>query len=70
MTEKAAPENSTRKRVLRLALTEEAILYVGGNKLRYHHHVVRALPGGAAGIGLKNGKCSSDVTVSLAEREV
>ena len=30
---------------LRLALTEESIRYVGGNKLRFHHHVVRAFPG-------------------------
>jgi hypothetical protein len=55
------------KRVLRLALTEEAIHYVGGNKLRYHHHVVRALPGGAKGVELKNGKGMSDVTVRLAD---
>jgi hypothetical protein len=40
---------------------------VGGNKLRYHHHVVRAMPGGAKGIELKNGKCKTDVTVSLAD---
>ena len=31
---------------LRLALTEESIRYVGSNKLRYHHHVVRDFPGG------------------------
>ena len=35
-------KNDKPKRVLRLALTEESIRYVGGNKLRFHHHVVRA----------------------------
>ena len=67
LTEKAAPENSSRKPVLRLVLTEESIHYVGGNKLRYHDHVVRALPGGAKGTELKNGKAKSDITVSLAD---
>jgi hypothetical protein len=66
---KAEPNSNAEpgKRVLRLVLTEESIHYVGGNKLRYHHHVVRALPGGANGIELKNGKGKSDLTVSLAD---
>jgi len=34
---------------LRLVLVEESIRYVGGNKLRFHHQVVRALPGGVKG---------------------
>src|SRR5262249_7346341 len=38
---------------LRLALVEEQVRYVGGNTLRFHHHVVRALPGGDEGIALK-----------------
>ena len=41
---KSKEEQDKPKRVLRLALTEESIHYVGGNKLRFHHHVVRALP--------------------------
>ena len=48
-------------------LTEESIHYVGGNKLRYHHHVVRALPGGAKGKELKDGKGKIEVTVNLAD---
>ena len=39
------------KQFLRLALTESAVRYVGGNKLRFHHHVVRALPGRRGGQG-------------------
>ena len=55
------------KRVLRLALTEESIRYVGGNKLRFHHHVVRALPGGAKGKELAGGAGKVEVTLNLAE---
>jgi hypothetical protein len=55
------------KNVLRLALTEESIHYVGSNKLRFHHHVVRALPGGAKGSEIKDGKGKTEVTVSLAD---
>ena len=50
---------------LRLALVEGAVRYVGGNKLRFHHHVVRALPGGAEGQPLEGGQAQADVTVDL-----
>jgi hypothetical protein len=39
---------------LRLLLVEDTVKYVGGNKLRFHHSVVRAMPGGAAGTALKD----------------
>jgi hypothetical protein len=65
--EKSKEERVNSKRVLRLALTEESIHYVGGNRLRYHHHVVRALPGGADGKELKDGKGKTEVTLTLAE---
>ena len=55
-----------RKR-LRLVLTEETIHYVGANKLRYHHHVVRAMPGGAAGFELTAEKSQHSATVNLDE---
>ena len=45
--------------VLRLVLAEDNIKYVGGNKLRFHHHVVRSLLGTADGVklaDLKDGK--------------
>jgi hypothetical protein len=60
-------EQGHSKTVLRLALTEESIHYVGSNKLRFHHHVVRALPGGAKGSEMKDGKGKTEVTVILAD---
>ncbi|MBN9523481.1 hypothetical protein J0H58_34040 [bacterium] len=39
---------------LRLLLVEDTVKYVGGNKLRFHHAVVRSMPGGAAGTALKD----------------
>jgi hypothetical protein len=52
---------------LRFVLVEESIRYVGGNRLRFHHHVVRALPGGAEGKELKDGEGKAEATVNLAE---
>ena len=52
---------------LRLALTEESIRYVGSNKLRFHHHVVRALPGGAEGTALSDGKGKVEIKLDLAD---
>jgi len=45
--------------VLRLVLVEDNVKYVGGNGLRFHHHVVRSLLGTAKGVkvaDLKDGK--------------
>ena len=52
---------------LRLVVTEESIKYVGGNRLRFHHHVVRAMPGGADGVEVKEGSFRHAATVDLAE---
>jgi hypothetical protein len=52
---------------LRIALAEEEIKYVGGNKLRFHHHVVRAMPGGPAGKSLSGGQAKLELTVNLAD---
>ena len=52
---------------LRLALVEEEIRYVGGNKNRLHHHVVRSLPGGVEGKALADGQGKAEVTVNLAD---
>lgn len=53
---------------LRFVLTEEAVKYVGSNKLRYHHHVVRALPGGADGMTLdKAGELDHSMKIDLKE---
>ncbi len=48
-------------------MTEESIRYVGGNKLRYHHHVVRAFPGGAEGKDLTDGKGKVELTLKLGD---
>ena len=40
------------KVVLRFAVTEETVRYPGGNGVRFHHHVVRAMPGGVKGVAL------------------
>jgi hypothetical protein len=60
-------KKSESKLVLRLALTEGAIHYLGGNGMRYHHHVVRAFPGGTQGRGLSSGEGQVTVSVDLAE---
>ena len=39
---------------LRFVLIEEVVRYPGGNGQRLHHHVVRAMPGGADGFALKD----------------
>jgi hypothetical protein len=48
---------------LRLVLVEEHIRYLGGNKLRLHHQVVRDMPGGADGMTVSKGPAK--VTVNL-----
>lgn len=50
---------------LRLVLTEETVRYVGGNGIRFHHHVVRAFPGGVEGQPIKGNRASAEVTVDL-----
>ena len=39
---------------LRLLVVEESIGYVGSNQIRFHHQVVRAMPGGAEGVAIKD----------------
>jgi hypothetical protein len=53
--------------VLRLALTEESIRYVGGNQVRFHHHVVRAFPGGTKGKDLTAGMGKVELTFDLGD---
>jgi hypothetical protein len=65
--EKGKDEGDKPKPVLRLALTEESVRYVGSNKLRFHHHVVRAFPGGTDGKELINGAGTVTVTLDLAK---
>jgi len=56
------------KMMLRFALAEERIRYVGGNGLKYHHMVVRAMPGGTKGFPLT--KKSAEQTVALNPDEL
>lgn len=50
---------------LRLVLIEEAIRYVGGNQLRFHHHVVRGFPGGVEGKELVATEAAANETIDL-----
>ena len=52
---------------LRLVLVEETVSYKGGNQLEAHHSVVRALPGGADGLALKEKTGKQTASVDLGE---
>jgi hypothetical protein len=52
---------------LRFLLVEETVRYVGSNGIRFHHHVVRAMPGGDSGFALKQKTTRQAVSVDLAE---
>jgi hypothetical protein len=52
---------------LRFALVESGVRYQGGNGLRLHHNVVRAMPGGADGFALPGTAETREVSVDLSE---
>jgi hypothetical protein len=52
---------------LRLALVQESVHYPGGNGQRFHHHVVRAMPGGVKGFELAEATAKQQVKVNLAD---
>ena len=56
---------STDDLKLRLLLVEDTVKYVGGNKLRFHHHVVRAMPGGAEGVAVNEKTMTHSVSVDV-----
>jgi len=58
---------STDDLKLRLLVVEDVVKYVGGNKLRFHHHVVRSMPGGAAGVAVKDKSMKHTATADVAE---
>ena len=58
-------EKPAKKLKLRFVLAEETVRYVGGNKVRLHHHVVRAMPGGAAGVAVVNSTLSVKQEIDL-----
>ncbi len=58
------PGETTR---LRFALVEDWVRYKSRNGMMYHHRVVRALPGGAAGLALTKKDAEHSVTIDLQE---
>jgi hypothetical protein len=52
---------------LRLVLVEEMVRYPGNNGQRFHHHVVRMMPGGVEGFELKEASAKQEVMVNLAD---
>jgi hypothetical protein len=52
---------------LRVLVVEESIRYVGGNQMRFHHHVVRAMPGGADGVAIKDKTFKHTASTDLAQ---
>ena len=54
--------------MLRFALAEERIRFAGGNGIRYHHMVVRAMPGGIKGFALP--KKTAEQTVTFDPEQV
>jgi hypothetical protein len=64
-TAKDAPKDAKPR--LRLVLVEHSVRYTGGNKLRFHHNVVREFPGGVDGKALDDGKGEVKATVKLSE---
>lgn len=52
---------------LRILLAEETIRYAGSNKIRFHHNVVRAFPGGVAGKSLMAAASKHQASLDLTE---
>jgi hypothetical protein len=65
---KGSEANESAK--VRLLLVEDVIKYVGGNRIRFHHQVVRAMPGGPAGAALKDGKITQTADVAAIRSEL
>jgi hypothetical protein len=60
-------EKPGEKVTLRFAVAEERIRYEGGNGIRYHHHVVRAMPGGVKGFPLTKKANEQSVTIKVED---
>ncbi len=54
-------------RKLRILLAEETVRYPGSNKIRLHHHVVRAFPGGVQGKALTEAASKHNASISIGE---
>jgi hypothetical protein len=60
-------KNPGEDKKLRLLLVEESIRFVGSNKIRFHHMVVRAMPGGPNGMALTQKESKHTASVNLAQ---
>jgi len=60
-------EKPGEKVTLRFVVAEERVRYAGGNGVRYHHAVVRAIPGGVKGFPLTAKTAEKTVTVNVAD---
>jgi thiol-disulfide isomerase/thioredoxin len=60
-------EQPGAKLMLRFALVEPRVRFAGGNGIRYHTQVVRAMPGGAKGFPLTKKSQEQTVTIDPAE---
>lgn len=63
----AGVANPGKNLKLRLALVETTIRYVGGNKVRFHHQVVRTMPGGPDGVAIEKATLSTKNEVDLGQ---
>ena len=52
---------------LRFVVVEEDIRFVGSNKLRFHHQVVRAMPGGVGGVALTEATSSTKKELNVTD---
>src|SRR5262249_30728455 len=52
---------------LRLLVVEDEVRFAGGNGIRFHHHVVRAMPGGPDGVALKDKALRHTATADIGE---
>lgn len=58
--------NPPEKARLLLVLVEEEVRYAAPNSIRFHHHVVRAFPGGQEGLTLEKNKTHQKIRVLLS----
>jgi hypothetical protein len=54
-----------KNKKLRILLAEETVRYLGSNKIRLHHNVVRAFPGGVQGTALKDAASRHQSSIHL-----
>ena len=52
---------------LRILLAEETVRYPGSNKIRLHHNVVRAFPGGVQGQALTEAASKHNASISIGD---